>query len=652
MSALTDLSFDVPSNQGGLNTTEDLFAPAPFPVPVVTVLRSPAEPSSAPEMSIEEKIARAEEALSALLLSGNSAVVNWSAGKDSSTMLSLVLNTAAKLRADGHELPPIVICFADTMVENAEMALYARNEMTQVEHFAHRYKLDVTIEISYPNLASQWAVRVIGGRALPTFPSSGRDCSVDFKVKPLTKLRKKILKQLEREGRSQGEPVVLLGTRYDESETRSRNMTERGESDVQIRRGIDADGNPSHLFLSPICWWSTDDVWEYLGMANAGAFEAYSTFEDTFRVYADSMGTSCVIVAEDMYKAIKQSKPCSARTGCSICTAVTVDKSMENMLANEERYAYMRTLNDLRNFLSNTRWDMNRRTWVGRTIKDGFIKITPDAYSPAMMEELLKYALTIDANEIVASRAAGLSAPRFQLVGMQQLFAIDAMWSLQAYHRPFHALKIYRDVYDRGERYPVPKVGVNPRPKELPAKFLYVGKDWDEGDSLDYTGLRSVLGEMAAMDSEGCMGNRTLKDGRQVLAIDTGEMLSFNEEAAAFVLYDWLDELIRDYHDNPNCCPTAAYHYYAGLGMMTVKAGAEGEIDHILKRSSFKVRHGLDGQRDPEELMARAMTAEQAGLTIGPKASRARGAAGSRSTAHEDLLPDAEDTSHHETPQG
>lgn len=622
-------------------STLELFAP--FPVPVVTINRvvesSETSPASSPELSIEEKIERAEKALGVLLLSGVAPVCNWSAGKDSSVTLSLLLNTAAKLKAEGKRIPPIIVLHGDTMVENPEMVLYARTEMTQVEHFAARHNLDVTIEISYPNLASQWAVRVIGGRALPTFPSSGRDCSVDFKVKPLTKLRKSIIKRLEREGQSMGEPCVLLGTRYDESETRMRNMTERGESDIQIRRGIDENGKPSHLFLSPICWWSTDDVWEYLGMANAGAFEAYSSFDDTFRVYADSMGTSCVVVAEDMYKAIKQSKPCSARTGCSICTAVTVDKSMLNMLANEERYSYMRSLNGLRNFLANTRWDMNRRSWVGRTINDGYIKISPDAYSPAMMEELLRYALTIDIQEKEAARAAGLTSPRFQLVGLQQLFAIDAMWSLQAYHRPFHALKIYKDVYELGKRYPVPQLEFFPRPKELPTKYLYVGKDWDEGDSLDYTGLRSVLSEMASMDSEGCMGNRTLKDGRQVLAIDTGEMLSFHDETALFVLHEWLDDLLRDHHDNPNSSPTQAYMYYAGLEMMTVKAGAEGEIDHILKRSSFKTRHRLDGQRDPAELMARAMTVEEAGLTVAAKVSRARGAAGSLSTAHADLLP-------------
>ncbi|WP_371436206.1 phosphoadenosine phosphosulfate reductase family protein [Polaromonas sp.] len=628
----------------------DLFAP--FPIPVVTHRAQATQTAPVIPEDIEGKIARAETAITSLFASHHAACVSWSAGKDSSLLLSLVLNTAAKLKGAGRKVPPILVMHSSTLVENPEMSRYAESEMLQVAKFASEHKLDVTIEVAYPNLASQWSVRVIGGRALPTFPATNRDCSIDWKAKPLLKLRKKVLKQLQREGKTMGEPVVLLGTRYEESAERSRNMQERGESDVQIRRGIDENGKPSHLFLSPICWWSTDDVWEYLGMANAGAMECYSDFEETFRVYADSMGTSCVIVAEDMYKSIKASKPCSARTGCSICTAVTVDKSMENMLANETRYAYMRGLNNLRNFLSNTRWDMDRRSWLGRTINDGYIRISPDAYSPAMMEDLLKYALTIDVVEQESARAAGLPMPRFQLVGLQQLFAIDAMWSLQAYHRPFHALKIYRDIVERGMRFQVPLLAPYDRPKSMSEKFIYVGADWDEGDRMAYTGLRSAVHELAAMDSDGCMGSRTLNDGREVLAINTDDLLSFDEETAAFLLDMELDELIEKHHDNPRSSPTQAYFYYASLGVMSVKAGAEGEIDKILRRSNFKVRNGLAGQQDPQALMARAMTAEEAGLQKKEKVSRARGEAGSLSTLHQDLLvEEVDEETQHDTPQ-
>lgn len=589
---------------------------------------------------IEGKIERAEKVLTQLMRKGMPVCVSWSAGKDSSTVLNLLLSAASKMRAAGESVPPIVVTHADTMIENPEMVLYARNEMTMVKEFARKHRLNVAIEISQPNLTSQWSVRVIGGRALPPFPGTNRDCSMDWKVSPMKRLRKQVLKHLQAHCAKGAdlEPVVLIGTRYDESAERSRNMRERGESDIEIRRGVDESGKASHLFLSPVAYWSTDDIWEYLGTAQAGAIASYSNFEDTFRVYADAMGTSCVIVAEDMSKSMKASKACGARHGCSLCTAVGVDQSMENMLGMDDRYAYMRGLNELRNFLAATRWDTDRRSWLGRTINEGYIRIAPDAYSPKMMEELLRYALTIDVREQFAAGRAGLSKPRFQLVNTEQLFAIDAMWSVQAFHRPFHALKIYNDIYEKGERYDVPKLATFPRWKDTPAKYLHVGADWDEGEKNRYTGLRSVIHELVKGEGDGCMGNKVLSSGKEVMEINTSNMLSFDLENAWFI-FDEMPDLIKKHHDNPKSSPTQAYFYYATLGVMSVKSGMEGEIDTMLRRSHFKFRQGLDGQLNPADLLERAVTAEEAGLEAPTNGKlRKKGADGSKSVAYASLL--------------
>lgn len=400
------------------------------------------------DWDLDEKVDRAIEALTALLRSGAPACVSWSAGKDSGTLLNLCLTAALQLKRRGEAVPPIVVTHADTLVENPDVRAYAQVEMMRVREFARINGLPVRVLTATPNLSAQWAVRVIGGRALPPFPGGSRDCTQEWKIWPMRRLRKRVLQELERaaDGTKRPEPVVLIGTRYSESTTRGANMRERGESDVQVRRGIDEKGKPSHLFLSPLAHWTTDDVWGYLGLARGGHIPSYSDFDETFRIYADAMGSSCVIVGEDMSAAAKSSKACGARHGCALCTATgDVDKSMENMLASDPRYEYMRGLNRLRNFMADTRWDLSRRNWLGRTIKNGYVRISPDSYSPAMLEELLRYSLTIDARE--REEAAGLGIrPRFQLVGLTQLFAIDAMWSLQGYHRPFHALAIYKVV--------------------------------------------------------------------------------------------------------------------------------------------------------------------------------------------------------------
>jgi 3'-phosphoadenosine 5'-phosphosulfate sulfotransferase (PAPS reductase)/FAD synthetase len=599
---------------------------------------TPSAPSLPPGDDVESLIARAEATLTKVLERGMPVCVSWSAGKDSSCVLNLLLSAASKMADAGRKTPPIVVTHADTLVESPAMVEYARAEMDGVRAFAKEHNLDVSIEISEPHLADTWAVRIIGGRALPPFPGTNRDCSTSWKVLPMQRLRKKVLKRLQEHCATgeELEPVVLLGTRYDESSTRAANMAERGESDTEIRRGVDEKGKASHLFLSPICWWSTDNVWEYLGMARAKAIPAYSNFEETFRVYADSMNTTCVIVAEDMSKSMKSSKACGARTGCWSCTAVGKDQSMENMLEKDDRYAYMRGLNQLRNFISNTRWDAERRSWLGRTINDNHIRIAPDAYSPAMMEELLRYSLTLDVQEQERARTAG-EKPKFQIISLESLIAIDAMWSLQAYHRPFHALSIYDEVYQQGKRFPVPEVSVYPRWKEQKPLYFNVGPDWDEGHDWDCTGLRNIVLEAVRHDGDGCMGNRTLSNGKSVLGINTDEVFSVDPESAALILELELPDLLREHAATPKPS-TAGYMYYVGMGTIAVRSGKESEIDEILRRSAFKFRHDLAGQVDHRQLVAMAVTAEQAGLTetVNGK-TRKRGAAGSKSVLVTDL---------------
>jgi 3'-phosphoadenosine 5'-phosphosulfate sulfotransferase (PAPS reductase)/FAD synthetase len=593
--------------------------------------------------SIENKIARAHAVLEQLLLSGAPACVAASFGKDSSAALNLLLTTAARLRRQGIAVAPIVVTHADTGIENPSMVQYARGEMKQVAEYARANDLEVVIEVAHPNLSETWPVRVIGGRALPSYPGQNRDCTTELKISSMHRLRKRVMRELRMaDGVDRPEPVVLLGTRFEESVVRAANMRKRGESDVEVRRGIDGNGRPSNLFLSPIAYWSSDDVWEYLGMVRGGALDGYSTFERTLKIYSDAMGVSCVIVAEDMSKSLKGSKACGARHGCSLCVATgDKDASMENMLETDPAYAYMRPLNRLRNFLMAIRWDMDRRSWLGRSINKGYVRVAPDAFSPGTIEELLRYALTIDIEERAAARREGL-APRFQLVDLEQLFAIDAMWSLNAFHKPFHALSIWDEVTNRGLRYPVPEIDAFPRPKDLPARYLYVGQDWEDGERMAYTGLRSAIHELVSLDNQdGCMGTRPISDGRSVMDVNTGAQLEFDVEGCCFVLDD-LPTLLREHHDRPGADPTEAYHYYARLGVMSIKNGMQGEIDQILRRSSWKVRQGLAGPIDGRALWDRGVTAEAAGIEQ-HVSRRARGPGARSSVGHALLVEDPAD---------
>jgi DNA sulfur modification protein DndC len=82
---------------------------------------------------------------------------------------------------------------------------------------------------------------------------------------------------------------------------------------------------------------------------------------------------------------------------------------MESMLEADEKYACLRGLNNFRNYLIATQWDMSTRELVGRTISDaGYLAVRPDVYELSMRQRLLAYLLTLD--ELERERAESLEA--------------------------------------------------------------------------------------------------------------------------------------------------------------------------------------------------------------------------------------------------
>ena len=111
-------------------------------------------------------------------------------------------------------------------------------------------------------------------------------------------------------------------------------------------------------------------------------------------------------------------------------------------------------------------------------------------------DDLAKFtSSTIDVEEYEAAHKTGLSGPRFELVPLQSLVAIDCLWSLQGMHKPFQAIKEFADVVQNGMRYPVPDLPEYPRTPMPRTRHLYVGQHWEQryGATL---GLRNPILEL------------------------------------------------------------------------------------------------------------------------------------------------------------
>lgn len=564
------------------------------------------DPSTAPHLA---KAEAAGERITKVLRSGRPLSVSWSAGKDSSATLNLVLAAAVKLKRAGERVPPIVVTHGDTGIENPEIARHARREMKKIRAFAETRGLDVQVRVARPSLSQSWAFRTIGQGKLPTFPGDARECSVEFKVKPQSRLLKGLASELEAE--TGQPPVVVMGTRFNESAERLARMKERGERVDGIWTG--ANGFDC---LSPIADWSVTDVWRYLSLpadlvmlgGDVSDRLYYSDFTETLRIYADATGSECATAGERTVASEKRAEACGARFGCHLCTAIGRDKSLETMLESDERYDYMQGLNRLQRFLLATRWDWTRRNWLGRTInKAGYQRVQPDTYSPRMVEALFRYCLTLDIEEAKAAAEEDI-APRFRILSPERIVAIDAEWLRYGLHRPFHALALYLEIMG-GERYPVPEIDKVERTPRPAARYVHVGRDWDEGHAWTYTGLRTVwelFGGCPTFETTG------LSNGREVWDVNTADRFEVDAEAAGLILSLEAEHLVREYHDDPQTGITRGYETYLALGTVALNPAQRQVTDTILRRTAYRARRGLAGPDiDVEALLESSISAQE-----------------------------------------
>ena len=519
------------------------------------------------------------QAIGAFMEVGRPAVVLFSGGKDSSVLLNLALTAAVEQARQGRN-PMVVIAHSDVGVENPEIQRLVSGEIAKAARFAREHGVTAVVRVATPAFWDTFPVRVIGGRALPTFPDSRRDCQTDLKRLP----NERELALIERELVAKGwpQPVLMTGVRRDESAVRAASVKGRGEKAVSL--WTDREGR---LRLSPLLEWAVDDVWQYLGLANAGVIPAYSRFEETMQTYQAAGGSSCVVVADAEMQ--KHSKPCSSRFGCWVCTAVREDRSLRQMIETDrDRYGYMAPLAALRDFIAYTQYDWSRRQYVGRSIVDGFIEVGADTYSPAMLAELLRYALS-------AQKLSGVP-----IISAAQLIAIDARWSQYAIAEPFSALRIWKQVEDGALWTPPP---IKPYPKTAVPKLgkIHVG-DWNDDvtSALEVTGLRNPAWEDFA---ETCgPGLRTLSSGRAVIDVEGDSEI--DEEGAWLFLDFELDRMLKDRRTTEGYW-TAGYETYLSFGLVQPAKGQSARVDEILRRSQWRQRHGLHGQPSLETLRSR-----------------------------------------------
>lgn len=548
-------------------------------------------------LSLSEKVAIAVKAIKAQVMAGRYLSLAFSAGKDSSVTLAITLMAMRELIDEGVSVPTLNVCHSDTKIESPVVKAYNQQMIKQIEAYSKASGIPVRVWIASPGLSGDYLVSVIGGRTIMSVGSNAK-CSMMMKVEPLNKLKRQLRKTIATEAGKKAkevEIVTLIGTRYEESAARSRAMTERGESAVDAVDAMD-DGQ---LVLSPIAHFTTMEVFEFIGNVRAGRLETYDNWDGLVSIYRDANQGDCMVTA---YIANREQArtPCSARTGCWGCLRVSTDNSANSFLNHEDgKYEWLRPLVNLREYMKLMHFNPKARAWVARDVgEDGYIQLMPNAYSPIYTKELLGIILSIQADEEAAARKLGIE-PRFELLTLKQVMAIELAWGRYGYQKAWTAMRVYRSVYEEGKRFRIPDLESMPVYTEKDVSFRGRIPFADAQYNGLFSGLRCV--DAAAAEAEELMLTR---DGRYLTHCQTGDEYDIDDEGLELFMAFELDRVLETQRLNDT--PSAAVHYLLGLGTVQLYKGTQSDWDRMLRVSNQLHRHNLlEVLHDPQAIIAR-----------------------------------------------
>jgi DNA sulfur modification protein DndC len=373
--------------------------------------------------------------------------VSSSYGKDSSVIVALAIEAATQMRAEGVQAR-VRIMTSDTLVDSPAMIRLAKAMSAQALELAEVRGLDIEQIWVQPDPIDHYMVKMIGGRGVASVAGSDAACSVDLKIRPMAKVSRQLAKQY-------GEETIcnLIGTRFEESAERAKNMRKRNESataPVQQDSGL--------WQMSPIADWTTAEVWQLLNGTNKSIGFETLDFTKTIAVY-EAMGEfTCETV--EVNTSVKAKSPCSGgRGGCVVCQKVTVDTSMNALL---DSYPYLAPLARLSRVIQAGHFMPENRMYMGKSADaNGLIRVFANSYSIDWQIKLLQWSMTIDEreDEYVQAKAEKLGRRverRFgRLLQEEHMLLIAFSWARYGFQRAGQFARI-REAIAQGARYDMP----------------------------------------------------------------------------------------------------------------------------------------------------------------------------------------------------
>lgn len=330
-------------------------------------------------------------------------IVAYSGGKDSTLLLQLVWETLLSLEPERRRRQ-IYVMANDTLVESPLVISHLKKSVAVIREAAHRENMPIDARITQPYINQTFWVNVIGRGYIPP-TRNFRWCTDRMKIQPTNRLLTKIVKQYRR-------AVLLVGTRFSESQSRGRNMK---------KRGVKADGMNPHSSIegcrvfAPLADLSDNDVWTILMQRRPPWGGSH---RELITLYRNAGGGECPLVLS------KEDAPScgttSPRFGCWTCTVVQKDRSMRGTIdSGHPDQDKLELLYNFRESLIELREDNDNRLPVRR---DGRIKTRANG-------KLVYGPFTLEVRKSILDRLRALEESIGEpMISQPEIEAIEDIW--------------------------------------------------------------------------------------------------------------------------------------------------------------------------------------------------------------------------------
>lgn len=356
-------------------------------------------------------------------------IIGFSGGKDSTVLLMLTWLALQDLKSQNIDLKrQVYVVNNDTLVENPVIEEYVTGVLKLINQAALQQGLPIQVKTTTPALEDTFWSCVIG-KGYPVPNNSFRFCTEKMKIKPTSSF---ITSQVA----ADGEAIVLVGTRYDESQHRSQSIKRH---EIKGHRLSKHPLNANTYTYAPIKSLMLEEVWWLINtIPSPWGFDN----KILYNIYKDATADDyeCPdVVTDDSHKTCGQS-----RFGCWICTVVKDDKSMTALI--DKGIQWMKPLLDFRNRLVENRNNSDLRC---ATRRNGQAAVDESGHN--LGNYTMEYRIQLLRELLQIQKDTQDYRSSIDLITSQELIAIQILW-----YRDGNFTTTVNDVYNEVYGYDIP----------------------------------------------------------------------------------------------------------------------------------------------------------------------------------------------------